>query len=236
VLIGVDHAKFYEANPQFEGMTEAQIDDHFNHEFDTELEPNTAQWNGFETTFYVNPGATDITAIHPYAAYNVSADEWTVPPVEIPEDWDPRSYFPAEWWQHVDTDIVNARGIIDRYKQLASSVRMLPNGAPQQLSKLAQARRELERAAALFADIHQGRRLAFSKTGLGYFDYNNLRWQAHKQAGTANELHDLAALNSASRKAAQTALYGEPLVGPHDSLARASSATASWYRRHLGGS
>lgn len=238
VLIGVNYERFLEKNPDYEGFTETQLDQRFNHEFDLELEPSTAAWQGFETTFYVNPGGDDITKIHPYAAFNLTKDDWTVEPVELPADWNPRDYFPAEWWQVIDADIDRAKQVVSLYHSQADEVRRLPDGSPMQFSKLAQARQTLQRAASMFDEVHSGRQEAFRGNGMGYFDYNNLRFQAHQQAGTVKALHDLKVLNRDSREAAQNALYGEKLAGANDSLTAASLVTAAgnpgWYRRRLG--
>jgi hypothetical protein len=45
-------------------------------------------------TFYANPWATDITAINPYAAYDLPFEAWTVAP-------DPRQHATVVWPSHL---------------------------------------------------------------------------------------------------------------------------------------
>ena len=84
ILIGVDYGWFRRCNPLYVGMSDAEISDTLNDLSRAELYPATAVASiggrTFEVTWYVNAGATDITAIHPYAAFDVSHNRWTVTP------------------------------------------------------------------------------------------------------------------------------------------------------------
>jgi hypothetical protein len=240
VLVGVDYTTFYEHNPQYRGLSEAALAARFNDEFHRLLWPQTENFLGtFELTFYVNPGASDIRAINPYAAYNLNANEWTVQPVEVPEDWDPRTYFPNEWWRTLDTDVASATALVGQYRRVSDAVRRLPTGDPVQLSHLAELRRIGQRAADMFEDIHGGRRRAFNDMGQGFFDYNNLRWQVHKRAGTVKALNTIAAVHKDARRFQQGELYGEELAGAQEALTKAQVHAAlgstAWYRKKMFG-
>ena len=80
VLIGVNYVQFRKAHPEYVGLSDVEISKMLNEDFRNNLQPETENWNGFEVTFYVNPGATDIRTINPYAAYDLTHDEWTVNP------------------------------------------------------------------------------------------------------------------------------------------------------------
>jgi hypothetical protein len=79
-LVGVDYIKFRKANPEYVGLSDSEISNQINEEFREGLQPGTENWNGYELTFYVNAGATDIRSIKPYAAYDLKYDDWTVTP------------------------------------------------------------------------------------------------------------------------------------------------------------
>jgi len=241
ILIGVDYDKFYAANIQFAGTSQGALSERFNDEFRRLLDPETANlFGGFEVTFYVNPGATNITDINPYAAFNLSDNTWTVSPVDVPPDWDPRTYFPQEWWKTIDAEIDNARLTVHQYDSIADQVRRSKPGSLMQMSGLAQLRGVAKRATDQFMDIHSKRKLAFSPQGAGYFDYFNLRWQAHKKAGTVKALHDIAVVNQEATSAQDAALYGGPVDSATKALLKAqlwnqTYGSPAWYRKRLQG-
>lgn len=193
VLIGVDIPKFKMANPDFSGLDEDQLALYFNTEFKDELDPFTANLNGFETTFYVNPGAADIREINPYAAYNLSMDEWTVRPIIVPKDWNPRRFFPDSWWRQIDIEIERAAIIVSNYTKWMNAAGDFNLDDPRTITALTNAINWGKQASAFFANLHDSRRFSFSKGGGGYMGYYNLRWQAHKFAGTANAMYRIRA-------------------------------------------
>lgn len=224
VLIGVDFTAMRAANPRFQGFSEKELAEHFNNEFRTELDPLTANWNGFEVTFYVNPGASNIRDINPYAAYNVTRDSWTVHPITIPSDWDPEQVFPQDWWRAVHEETALAKTLLDSYRKMRSQLRGERN--PGVRRNLATALASIVRTSAiLFNDIHLSRRNAFSHDGKGYMDWYNFRWQAHKRDGVVPALHVMANLDAEAQKAAETALYGEVLTDSAAALTAAAMAT-----------
>jgi hypothetical protein len=234
VLFGVNFPRFYETNPTFQGISEAEFADLLNNDMRQNLWPRTAVTNfhgqTYEVTYYLNPGtsATSIAAIHPYAAYNLTRDVWDIRPPELPEN--PRSLYPDTWWKAVDEERDQARLLVSRYNVLRSqAVNLHPNSAAWK-NALGSQKLVVEQAKNLFDSIHLGRRQAFGPGGSGYGDYANFRWQAHKESGVVQALNSLAQMDTEARKEEQTELYGTPI----DDAAVALAKAALWntpYRR-----
>lgn len=184
-LIGVDYLQFRKANPEFRGLTDKEISEQINEEFRDELYGQTENWNGYELTFYVNPGATDIRTIKPYAAYDLKFDEWTVSP-------DPQQIPPVnkEWDQVAASDVAQAKQSATRFTAAINDLRAAPNDA---LRRNAQARLEAaaQQGNALYNEIHTNRSMAFSSSGEGYADFHNYRWQAAKGTGAIDQLRTM---------------------------------------------
>lgn len=176
-LIGVDFDRFRAMNPGYQGMPDADIADMMNVEFRTGLDAATANWQGFEQTWYVNATGTDIRNISPYAAYDVTHDRWTVEPIQLPQDWDPTQAFPRTYWDAVNAEHQEAVEAIERY-----NTNMTEYGR----------RHDAMYAKSLFDRIHTERHLAFSRSGGGYKDYYNFRWQVHKKRGVVQALKQIA--------------------------------------------
>lgn len=236
VLIGVDRVTFIECNPRFDGWTDPQIAQWLTTELKDQLNPTTAAisvpGNGpvpaqvFEATYYVNPTAADIRSINPYAAYNLSADEWTVMPDRPPSDWDPRTAFPKEWWDFMDVELDEVHKLVDRYNEVASE--LATASGPARATLEAQLGRIIERGATMFSDVHQARRQSFTAGGGGYHGYENFRWQAHKHYGTIEPLHALATLRASTDQDTQRALYGAPLATNTDLIIAAMRSQGNW--------
>lgn len=184
-LIGVDYLQFRKANPEFRGLTDKEISEQINEEFRDELYGQTENWNGYELTFYVNPGATDIRTIKPYAAYDLKYDEWTVSP-------DPQQVAPInkDWDQVANNDAAQAKQSATRFTAAINDLRAAPNDA---LRRNAQARLEAaaQQGNALYNEIHTNRSMAFSSSGAGYADFHNYRWQAAKGTGAIDQLRQM---------------------------------------------
>lgn len=208
VLIGVDFPHFFASNPQFQGLSEDDMADVFNAEFHSDLWPQTASTqisageapleNGvsdvFEVTFYVNGRATDIRDIHPYAAYNLTDDEWTVKPPEGAAFEHPKEYYDAA--QEEDSA---ARAVIDRYNRAAGS-------GDTHMALLA-----ASQASSLFDDIHLGRKNAFGPGGSGYGDFFNFRWQYAKRSGLIATLRAVAQVQQEAQDEFARRTYGSPI-------------------------
>jgi hypothetical protein len=221
VLIGIDYAQFFEDNPRFRGMSYSDLSEIFNQEMHQYLWPKTAETNlggrVFEVTFYVNPNSTDIRDIHPYAAYNLTTNEWTVRPPSGSDFEHPKEFFDSA--QH---EVDQAWALVNQYNTLANQAKSMNPGSPGWHNAMRQAELLVSQAGAMYDQIHLGRKQAFGQGGSGYGDYYNFRWQYHKQNGTAEALHGVAAAHSEAQKDYQTALYGTVLDGADVALRRAA--------------
>jgi hypothetical protein len=181
-LVGVDFIQFRKANPEFTGLTDREIAAELNEEFHENLQLQTSNWNGYELTFYVNPSATDIRAIKPYAAYDLKHDDWTVTPDpnQVPT-WN------AEWDQIAQHDAELAESAHNRFNGALQDVQMSPNG-PMRRNAENKMTMAAVQANALYNEIHENRSIAFSSEGQGYNDFNNYRWQLGKRYGTIDKL------------------------------------------------
>lgn len=220
VLIGVDFAEFYYYNPDYRGHPEDEMADIFNRELKEVLWPQMANWNGFEVTFYVNPHSQDIRNLHPYAAYSLTDDSWTVHPPHLPQD--PRSLYGPDYWKAVEGEKEQALSLISRYRELAEQAAGMQYNSPGWRNVATQQSLVVGQARSMFDDIHLGRRNAFSPTGKGYGDYYNFRWQAHKEAGTMQALASLAKLHQQAHEAASAEAYGGPIDDARTALVKAA--------------
>jgi len=204
-LIGVDYEQFRKANPEFIGLSDTEISAEINDDFRAELYPQTEDWNGYELTFYVNPGATDIRTIKPYAAYDLKYDEWTVHPdpsqaVDLNPDWE----------QVVASDKSITKQANTRF---LVALNELQTAHTNPLKRNAEARLQAAsaQALALFDEIHSNRGQAFSTFGEGYPDFHNYRWQAAKREGTIETLRAIKEYAKAAQSSTEKSLYGMEL-------------------------
>ncbi len=205
VLIGVDYPSFRASNPSMVGLSDAEISAEITEGFRNDVQPGTSNWHGYEVTFFVNAGATDIRSINPYAAYDITADQWTVHP-------DPDATAPdsREWRVKARADETRAREILRAYSEAHTNLHNAPNDA---------ARRNAERylhlavdqGVALFDQIHHGRKVAFSSNGEGYNDWTNYRWQAGKESGIIQALRQIKDYDDATKNARDVQTYGMEL-------------------------
>jgi len=212
-LVGVNYTEFRRANPEYAGLSDSEISAHINELFRAELQPQTENWNGYELTFYVNPGATDIRTIKPYAAYNLTYDEWTVPPnpaQDVPHN--------PEWETQVSSDKGFAQQVSTRFTSALNEIHLAFSDAQR---RNAEARLDMagQQGNALFDEIHSNRRMAFSSGGSGYDDFHNYRWQAAKREGTMELLDKVRKYHANQMKDNQINLYGMELPTA-DSLLR----------------
>lgn len=216
-LVGVDYEQFRKANPEFRGLSDKEISATINEFFRSGLQPKTANWNGYELTFYVNPGATDIRAIKPYAAYDLKFDEWTVYP-------NPTQTAPSNmaWDIVADNDERQAKQIHTRYTTALNEIQMSRNDAMRRNAEVRLRDAQIQ-GEALYEEIHGGRREAFSATGAGYEDFHNYRWQAGKRSGAVDVLRGLQDASGIR----QNDLYGVELPDASTLIRRAAT-----YRTH----
>ena len=211
-LVGVDYIQFRKSNPEFSGLSDKDISEVINDKFRSQLQPQTEDWNGFELTFYVNNGATDIRNINPYAAYDLKYDDWTVTP-------DPMAQPPQhpDWEQIVSSDKAMTNKILTRFQAALNDVSVSHNDATRRNAEV-RLQTAAEQGTALFDEIHHNRSLAFSPTGKGYRDFNNYRWQAGKREGPEHTLRDIRAHSSEVKEQREKSLYGTTLPDAHTLL------------------
>lgn len=230
ILVGVKMLSFKRHNPEYKGVDDTTIARLVTQTFRTLAEQTANQQIGtatYEVTWYVNPGAADIRDIHPYAAYDVTHDTWTVRPPDLPPDWGTR-YFPQEWWQQVGREKRHAHEIVSNF--LANRAHYLSTKDPAMRVNAAQGMQyNAAMAETFFTDLHSNRRAAFGPEGRGYSDWNNFRWQAHKRFGTVQAMHALAALKEEADKQSQEEIYGHPLASTEQAM-----STAALLHAHLG--
>jgi len=203
-LVGINYVKFRESNQEYAGFSDAEIAANFNEGFNAELMPKTRNWEGYELTYYVNQ-QSDIRDINPYAAYDLTLDEWTVKP-----DTNPQPPYSRAWEQNVQRDSEMAEEMINRYHNALDEARK-SNNLAHKLNAERKLQNAVEQAVAFYDDIHTGRKAAFSKTGAGYSDYNNYRWQAGKKSGIVPALRTIKDLKTASDSKEQLKVYGTEL-------------------------
>lgn len=104
----------------------------------------------FSVTFYVNPVALDIHALHPYAAYDVTDDTWAVKPLQVPGDWSASS-LPESYWTYAEA--------------MAEAVRAIGALPPEERHRM---------AANLWEELHTHRSDAFTDGGKGLYDLANV--------------------------------------------------------------
>lgn len=215
-LIGVNYLMFRQANLELRGLSDKQIAQTLNEGFSSDLNSkNTNFMDAYELTFYVNV-QSDIRTIKPYAAYSLTNDDWTVAP-EVKGA--PTNKM---WERKVAQDTSLATEILSRYSEALSNIGAATTDVARRNAEAA-LKLAVEQGAALFEDIHQGRKYAFSQSGLGYSDVHNYRWQAGKAAGTVQALKALKEIEKQSKKIFEAATYGQELPTADTLVRRALS-------------
>ena len=230
VLVGVKTQSFKQHNPEFKGTSDTEIAHHVTDTFRVLGKQTEQQHIGegvYEVTWYVNPGAADIRDIHPYAAYDVTHNRWTVRPPDLPGDWG-TGYFPHDWWQIIGREKKHAHEIIGEFLGARQHYLMSTDDA-QRRNAATSLDYAAVQAQVFFDDIHDNRRLAFSPQGNGYSDWHNFRWQAHKRNGVIPALHAIAALRKTALEESEEGTYGHRLATSEQAL-----STASMLHAHLG--
>jgi hypothetical protein len=227
ILVGVSMLSFKRHNPNYRGVDETTIAHLITQTFRTLGERTVRQQIGnatYEVTWYVNPGAADIRDIHPYAAYDVTHNRWTVRPPELPGDWGTHSFSP-EWWMQIGREKKRAQAIIGEFLVHRSMYMGARDDATR--TNAAQGMQyAAAQASVMFDDLHSNRRIAFSPQGTGYSDWNNFRWQAHKRNGVSPALHAIKVLFEEAKKESEVARYGHALATTEQALSTASLLNA----------
>lgn len=222
VLFGVDMLTFTRRNPEYSGLPESYVADRADSVLKRKLWPTTAHERfgsqEYEVTFFWNAGTgSDITRIHPYAAYDLGRDAWAVAPPVLPHD--PRGLYPGEWYEAAGRDTDAAEQIARRHASLAARLASTALGSPQARNLIVQIQNVRASARSLLDDIHLGRREAFGEQGRGYGDYHNFRWQRAKETGIVAGLSAITAADDGDTQATKH-LLDVPLDGPETILTR----------------
>ncbi len=205
VLLGIHFVAFRSANPGFTQLGNAEIAKYLNDDMRTNLWPSTSSWRDqYEVTWYVNPGSWDITAIKPYAAYDLVDDDWTVPPSSAPPSTAP------EWDLHVAMYQQRATTAVDRYSQALTDLQGATNPAHRADAER-RFRMAVEQAISIFDTVHEGRKYAFSGTGEGYDYWGNYLWQMGKKAGWIPALRQIKDYHQRATQASNMDTYGVEL-------------------------
>ncbi len=231
ILIGVDWPLFFRHNDRYLGFGESDMADIMNTGMKQDLWPKTAETEfsstapggltqGYEVTYYVNPGSTDIRDIKPYAAYDLTHNRWVVHPPDSEQT--SHKSVPKEWWDHVEDERRMADSLVSRYNGLATQAKVQPAESPGWHNTMRMIEVTTAQAQSMFDDIHLGRKNAFGSGGEGYGDFHNFRWQAHKQFGSIQALNQLGKAQQTAREETQAQLYGAQVEPAAVSLRRAA--------------
>jgi hypothetical protein len=213
-LVGIDYYNFRKLNSEYAGLSNVEIAAMFNEDFNADLLPTTKDWHGYELTYYVNP-QSDIRDINPYAAYNLTEDNWTVEP-------SPYTHAPYSkaWEQQAQRDYDFAMDLLAKYSSALSEIKSATNEAYR-----TNAERRLnlavDQAVAFYDMIHSGRKEAFSNKGSGYSDFHNYRWQAGKKSGVVQALRAIKNYKDTTEKENQLETYGVELPNARTLIRRA---------------
>ena len=215
-LIGVNYLAFRQANPKYKGLSDREISQMFNEDFNKELHPTTGNFlDIFELTFYVNV-QSDIRTIKPYAAYSLTTDDWTVQPEvkAVPNN--------KQWDRRVAQDKSLAVDILSRYSDALSNIGSATTDVARRNAEAA-LKLAVDQGAALFEDIHQGRKHAFSPSGQGYGDVYNYRWQSGKASGVVQALKELKEISKKTKQEFEAQTYGMELPTTSTLIRRAAT-------------
>lgn len=222
-LIGIDFPSFRRLNSDFRDLGDDDIASLMNQELHDYLWPRTANWHGYELTFYVNPNSYDIRNIHPYAAYSLTDNDWVVHP-------DPNAHpeVRPEWEAAAAGDEESARRIVDRYNAAYDEVEGTVNPGLRLNAEIT-LRTAAAQGADLFHSIHNGRTLAFAPGGAGYNSFHEYRYKAAKASGILPALRHLTEELQEAGLANDLGTYGVELPDAHRTLvAAALSRRPKW--------
>lgn len=216
VLFGIDYTQFIDSNPAFSGMERYDISYIMNDDLRNNLWPKTSMVSfnrgerPYEVTFYLNPGVeagTDsIKEISPYAAYNLTTDDWIVPP-----EANPIREIPVQFEAQAMANRKSAQDMAAYYQHqqmlLATEVPHSPrwHDAVRAINGVA------SQAQALFDQIHSNRKQAFNPQGEGYHDFYNYQWQAAKRDGVISLLTQISDAAEKQKEFQDMQLYGSKI-------------------------
>lgn len=216
VLLGLNGIPFRQANPSYNQMSDKEIASHLNERMRLELWPQLNGYlNRFEVTTYINPGAWDIRAISPRAAYSLEQDTFDVPPSQMAPQTQP------EWTTVAGVYAQRAQTIAERYSQALTDLRYATNPAAR-INAERRFNMAVEQAVGMFEAVHAGRRTAFSPLGGGYNSLEEMVWKSGKQQGWLHALRKIREYHQASQASRQLQTYGVELPDADTLVRRAA--------------
>lgn len=214
VLLGIDYTEFVNANPVFSGMDRYDIAYIINDDLRTNLWPKTSlvtfnrgDERAYEITYYLNYDVEayddSIKIINPYAAYNLTENDWTV----RPED-NPVRDIPQEYEQQASLNKEQAEELVRAYERARYALTIESPNTPHWHNAMTSMQNVSAQARALFDQIHTNRKQAFNSQGEGYHDFYNYQWQAAKRDGIVQKLNQIAQAADNEQEFRDTQLYG----------------------------
>jgi hypothetical protein len=197
VLFGIDYSRFVTENPDFLYFDRHEIAEFITNDLRKNLWPLSAHTyfglGEYEVTFFLNDNVegteSSIVNIHPYAAYNLTTNKWTVKPPLLSAS--PASDYPESYYVQAEANKQAAEALVGRFNAVQREGASIYPGSPQDVNN--RRSKALVRAEAenLFDSLHLGRKMAFSNQGEGYGDFYNFQWQHAKQHGVINALNEI---------------------------------------------
>jgi len=214
VLLGIDYTGFVDNNPAFSGMDRYDISYVINDDLRTNLWPSTSMVTfnrgderAYEITYYLNFDVENhdesIKMIHPYAAYNLTENHWTVEP-----ETNPVRDIPKEYEEQAGRNREAADTLFSRYDSLRYILAHETPHTPRWHDALNSINIVAGEARALFDQIHTNRKQAFNAQGEGYHDFYNFQWQAAKRDGLVAKLSQISQAADMEQEYRDTQLYG----------------------------
>jgi len=228
IMLGINYVEFRHANPDYSGFGDADIASILNRDmFDglyPEIDGVSFGRTNFEVTVYINLGVTakpdGIRFINPYAAYDVTDDEWEV----LPEP-NPMVRVHPSWDASIEMDRQRGKEIVRRYGDSLRNIRGAQNNA-HRVNAEQKFFATLDAASALYDEIHAGRRAGFSPAGMGYSDFTNYRWQSGKRSGVIQAMKRLKDYQKSSQSRDYLETYGMELPDSDTLVRRAATYRA----------
>lgn len=229
VLLGINYVEFRRANPAYVSFTDGEVASMLNELFYEEMQgprgdfPFTDAF-GYDVTVYVNRGVSAardaILSINPYAAYDVTQDEWALLPQRMGATINPA------WEMSVERDRQYAEDLVREYGDALRSVQNAQNPAHRTNAenRLLQV---MDAGAALFEELHAARRSAFGPAGAGYADFNNYRWQAGKRHGVVQASKKIREYLRSAKDRTDFETYGMDLPDTETLIRRAGMYRAA---------
>lgn len=215
VLLGIDFVLFRFTNMKYSGLNNHEIARLVTDHFHEDVQPGQRNWKGYEVTYFVNPDGTDIRNIHPYAAYNLEDDQWTV----MPSTAGPARR--GDWDLQAERDIARTVKLMGTYGSAVAQVENASNEA-HRINARTLLRNTLREASDMYEEIHGGRREAFSSVnGGGYQSWPNYRWQSAKASGVIPAIKSLHHFHTQTTEEIQAKTYGSTLPDADTLIMRA---------------